>query len=263
MVLTRPTFNDIVTPLSNYAATLAESQIKAKNIEVTALGEDIYWIESHPPPSPPSPGAPLNNCTRTMLESALTSKDPIFYANFGHGKEDCIVSTDNCLVDLLNVGLLKDRVVYAFACLTASQLGPAAIARGCKTYVGWNDVIYAVYYEYEPGAYRPADGNTETMAKFPVEFASGLTTEEAFQKALEEYDKWISYWEGKDPNCYSQFAWNKQHLVLLGDKTERIISPLEFQLNQMMSQLIPVLIMIVIMSILTSIIGLLTGQQQK
>jgi len=259
MVLTRPTFLDLVTPLTNYASSLAEKDIKAKGIKVTVLGEDI---REHPPPPNIPPGAPINTCTRAMFESAITPNDPIFYANFGHGDVDCIVSTDDCLVDLLNVGLLKDRVAYVFSCYTAQKLGPAAIRAGCKTYVGWDDVIFAVYTEVRPGLYGPADGNIETMTKFPVEFAGGLTTEEAFKKTLEEYDKWISYWKGKDPNCYSQFAWNKEHLVFLGDKTERIISPLEFQLNQMISQFIPMLIMATVMSILTSIIEMVRAPEK-
>jgi hypothetical protein len=241
---------------TNLASTLLEREIKSKNIDVTALGEDFYWIVEHAP----FPTPVLNTCTRQMLEQALVSKDPIFYANFGHGEEGGIGSTVEgvCLVDKYNARLLKDRVVYAFSCLTARELGPTAVALGCKTYVGYNDVIWLVLHEVPDRPAEVAVGNIETMSKFPLEFASGSTTEEAFKKAVEEYDKWISYWNGKDPNCYSQFAWNKQHLVFLGDKTERIISPLEFQLNEMMVQVIPTLIMIMIMSILTSIIGLLT-----
>ncbi len=258
MLLTRPTFYDIVTPLSNYASVLVESAVKSKGVEVKALGEDIYWIQKQPVPPNVTPSTPANTCTRAMFESSIRGFDPIFYANFGHGDKECIVSTDNCLVDTLNMSLLKDRVVYAFSCLTASGLGPKAIKAGCKTYVGWTAEIWAVFYEEAPGIYRPAEGNVETMGKFPVEFASGITAKEAFQKAIEEYDKWINYWKGKDPNCYSQFSWNKQHLVLLGSEEERIISPLEYQLNMMMTQFVPFLIVALLMMLMQSIIASMT-----
>jgi hypothetical protein len=259
LVITRPTFADLVTPATNYASIQVENYAKEKKITTVSLGEDYNWFAQEAERTGRYPDS--NKCTREMLEKAFSDYDPIFYCQFGHGEEYSIPATNYSaepasppLLGTDNPAQLSGRVAYAFACLTAKGLGPYALRLGgCKTYVGWTEVVYLVMYEYEPGRGRVADGNFETMTKFPKAFIDGKTAKEAFNDMLEEFDKWIQYWRGKDPNCYSQFAWNKQYATFLGEETERIISPMEIQLTQLTS----LMVVMLLISLLTSIIGIL------
>ena len=81
--------------------------------------------------------------TRKNIETVLTELDPIFYSHSGHGNEVTIFGNHNePMIDKQNCHILKDCSASILACKTASQLGPAAIEAGCRSYMGYNDNFY-------------------------------------------------------------------------------------------------------------------------
>jgi len=201
-----------------------------------------------------------NVVTKEMVESAIRRLDPIFYCHFGHGDVDRLKGSkpDEYLIHAdVNVDLLKGRTVYAFACLSAQKLGARAVEIQCLAYCGYVDVVCLVLYcvEIEEGvvACEVAEGNEETATKFPLEMIDGKTTGEAYKNALEEYDHWIQYWYGVDPNCYAQFSWNKQQLVLLGSEKEIIYSPIDVLVSAFTPLIIPILILTVLIRLLRAV----------
>jgi hypothetical protein len=84
----------------------------------------------------------------SVITSLLESKaEPIGFKNqlkdhnvlvvFDHGTESAILGQNKSkLLTIKEAGLLKDKKVFAMACLTAKELGVEAYHRGCKEYWG-------------------------------------------------------------------------------------------------------------------------------
>ena len=245
VVLSRPVvgakYEIPITTYTNYWSRLVVDKARELGITIEVIGKSVTEMTAEEIEEG-------NNVTREQVESALKNFNPILYCDFGHGDTDRLVASnpnEYLIKTDENMYLLKGRIVYAFACLSARELGRKAVENGCLSYCGYDESIYCVMY-CEDGVCSTADGNEETATKFPLELLNGKTTGEAYKSALEEYDYWIKYWYGKDPNCYSQFSWNKQHMVLLGSQTATIISPLETTLNTLIL-LLPVVFTILIL----------------
>lgn len=57
-----------------------------------------------------------------------------------HGESDKLTgSDDQPLIDTDNIGMLKNKFVYAVACKSASKLGYEALKKGVAGYIGFND----------------------------------------------------------------------------------------------------------------------------
>ncbi|RLE67013.1 MAG: hypothetical protein DRJ38_00135 [Thermoprotei archaeon] len=57
---------------------------------------------------------------------------------YDHGNEDALYGDENeKVIDLDNVELLRDKIVYTMACLSAKKLGVEAWRRGCRVYWGY------------------------------------------------------------------------------------------------------------------------------
>nr|NIM45686.1 hypothetical protein [Nitrososphaeria archaeon] len=83
-----------------------------------------------------------DDAVRSKVEAALQEHPGEAFVFYDHGDKDCLVGNDRTpVIDLRNVGLLRDRIVYTLACLSAKILGYEAHRRGCKTYWGYTEVF--------------------------------------------------------------------------------------------------------------------------
>jgi hypothetical protein len=77
------------------------------------------------------------DCNRKEFEGAVGDYDTFIF--YDHGNVDKLVAQDKTnLVDLENDEKLEGKLVYAMACSSAKELGPDAVEKGCKRYVGWS-----------------------------------------------------------------------------------------------------------------------------
>ncbi|MFA7242014.1 MAG: hypothetical protein WC091_18015 [Sulfuricellaceae bacterium] len=83
--------------------------------------------------------------TRKVVEGALAAHqdEPGMFCFFDHGTECSLYDADHQpMIDTDNVGLLKNKFVYAVACHAAAGLGPVAIAGGAAGFLGFSEKVY-------------------------------------------------------------------------------------------------------------------------
>ena len=165
---------------------------------------------------------------RYRLETNIASKDPIFVWLNGHGNENQLGGQDNeIILDLSNNDMLSGRVCYAFSCLTALELGPSSIAKGCLSYIGYSDEFVFLYD-------TRATPLTDDYAKWfmwagneiGLSLLRGETTGQAYANSQALFDAAIRYWsESNDPVAPQMLAClyqDKNFQELLGSATARI-----------------------------------------
>ena len=117
MLITRPTYESTV----NYLHDFSNKQIGIwrilKEFHVTDLeGKDA---------------------TRINFENRLIKEKPKLIFLNGHGSRKSVCGHDDeVILDTKNVYLTKDAIIYAISCDALDTLGPAAIDKGAKAFIG-------------------------------------------------------------------------------------------------------------------------------
>jgi hypothetical protein len=172
----------------------------------------------------------------------LTSNVNTCFMHYDHGDENALYGEkENSIVpviDLSSAALLRGLVVDALACLSAKNLGPEAIRQGCRAYIGYDEVVYVV----------DSEECKRVMNTSKRELLNGRSAREAFQAQYDAYSEPSScpiarlvralfggrvlealrgirdVITGRVRNTILAefYAWNRAHLVLLGDGDARI-----------------------------------------
>jgi len=110
---------------------------------------------------------------------------------------------------------LEDKIVYALSCYTGVLLGPSAVnVYGCKSYAGYDDKCYA----------GESQKYIDTIMEYWYSLADGLTTGEAYQRTIDNYNYWIDYYISTgEASKYLVLIHNRDCFVLLGDTDVRLI----------------------------------------
>jgi hypothetical protein len=127
---------------------------------------------------------------------AVPDEQGTIVAFAGHGGVDAWLrrATEILLVpsDLANCRGLQ---VYAHACHTAVEFGPAVVNSGAaRDYFGFNE---EVHLHYEHKTLVCSEGFIETAAVALEGLASGDSISAVTQGLRSEYSRWIQYWERK------------------------------------------------------------------
>jgi len=79
--------------------------------------------------------------TKKIVMGIIDKTKPSFIFFNGHGNAGTICGYDNePLIEFnSNESVLKNAIVFARACQSASELGPSCVAKGTKTYLGYTD----------------------------------------------------------------------------------------------------------------------------
>jgi hypothetical protein len=77
-----------------------------------------------------------NAADRNNCNAILKSSDVLFF--FGHGAIDALLNGNTQIIDIGNIVGAKAAVIVAWACNSASQLGPASVQSGVSTYIGFD-----------------------------------------------------------------------------------------------------------------------------
>lgn len=174
---------------------------------------------------------------RENVEPAIQDYTPTINIFLGHGEIDMLGGFENNpVLDLKNVGIAKDSVIYAFSCLTGAKLGPRAIEKGVTVYIGY-DLPFLFWIN--EAARSPL---TDEFAKpcmlagvQPIKslVVEGKTAREAYQDTLNFLDDEIDYWKGSvSPEATFQVSvliHNRDALVMLGDESATVSDPVLVQ----------------------------------
>ena len=96
------------------------------------------------------------NVTRANVEAALAGRpDAVFF--YGHGEADRWLNAGTAITDLGNAHILAGKLVFSVACDSASRLGPEAVTRGARAYIGYDYTFTAPLNQYEASFRRAAN----------------------------------------------------------------------------------------------------------
>lgn len=144
----------------------------------------------------------------------------------GHGDSDVVTGQNDC--DLLRVGEynpaeINGKVIYAFSCLCAENLGPDLINHGAAAFLGWTDDYLWLLDEN-----RSATPWTDEMARpcmMPVivglnALLDGKTVSEVRQIQSGSYSEYAA---GTDNELIKDLVlFNQSNFILLGNPQARI-----------------------------------------
>jgi len=172
------------------------------------------------------------NANKKKVESYLSKQSPEVVLFNGHGSPTKICGfKDEVLIENnINDSLLKDKIVYALSCSSASVLGQNAIKKGAKSFIGYKRSFILCTdrtREATPLKDTIAYSFLEPSNRLSISILKGNSAEEATRKSKEEFKKEISKYAstksmpGAD-RVASALLWNMNNQVALGDKEAKI-----------------------------------------
>lgn len=116
-----------------------------------------------------------------------------------------------------NVGLLRNTIVIAIACYSASQLGRCAIKAGASAYIGYSDLmLFPVDSMKSENIFR------DVHLVFIRELLEGKSIREA-EMSMNDYESSMITLYKKTKYVALPLIWNKVNRKVLGDSNVRIM----------------------------------------
>ena len=168
-----------------------------------------------------------NMANRKRVEISLREKHKTLVFLNGHGDNETVFGhNDKPILDQKNVGLTKDKIVYALACNSLVKLGPLSIKNGAKAYVGYKDEFMWIGDPFR-SAVPDKDKNSAPFRKICHILISnllkGTKVKDAVRKTKEECKKLIKQYGtseddfGDAPSIGLALSWDLSSLDLVGD----------------------------------------------
>lgn len=174
----------------------------------------------------------MEKATRKNLESVLKKQNPIFVFINGHGSTNfvCGQNYDILVKAGVNENILSGKITYTISCESASVLGPAAVDKGARVFIGYNEKFGFVYDNNsttKPLQDRIAKPFFESSNKVSTELLRGKSAQVSVDKSQETFQKWIDFYknskEPEAPDVLTWLIWDKEAQVLLGDREAQIV----------------------------------------
>ncbi|MFH1192700.1 MAG: hypothetical protein V1656_00035 [Candidatus Jorgensenbacteria bacterium] len=134
---------------------------------------------------------------REIVESYLEKRNPEIVIFNGHGDQFCVVGQDGEILIQMgaNTNLLRNKIVYMRACNAGKSLGPDAIEKGAKNFIGYKELFR--FWTKEEGVRKPLNDDYarpffECSNKVIHSLIKGKTAEEANNDSMQSYRKVIS-----------------------------------------------------------------------
>ena len=107
-----------------------------------------------------------SRATLTEFTAAVRNNQSELVLLHGHGNYSVITCQDEKILIQagVNENLLKGTDTYAFSCQTGKELGPAAVKKGAKSYIGYKEDF--VYYQTEGKEKNPLSENDELYGMY-------------------------------------------------------------------------------------------------
>ena len=165
---------------------------------------------------------------RNETEKALTKLNPGLVFLNGHGNKKSVMGhRDEIILDEKNVILTKDKIVYALSCDSLEELGPIAIKKGTRAYIGYRASFMIIYDPTRSGSPHK-DKNAlpfkRACSTLIDALVFGNTVEKAIELTKREYIHLIrSYGTSEDdpygdvPLIRFALAWDHEFLDAEGD----------------------------------------------
>ncbi len=160
--------------------------------------------------------------TRANIEGQLAGA-PHHLFWFGHGRADALISEEEPLVDLANVGLLAGAVIVAIACDTAISLGPESVdGAGIAAFLGFDDRFGFPALAPLPMAQAIIEGLACMLTMGHEIGCAHRQVHERLNHALTTYRTEGAAWGLAESDAETAWLWaksNRDSLRLYGDPT--------------------------------------------
>jgi len=207
LLVTRPEYDIVTSYLSSWAQDALQLADKL-NIRFNDLG--------------------CENVNRKEFEKRMKAMNPSFVFLNGHGTADSISGHNSEIILQTNENdsLLKNKIVYALACESASSLGLSAIDKGALSYIGYAQpfaILTDANSESVPEDDKLAQWFKEPAVQVSETILRGKSTQVAYEKSQNKYKELIrklsssdAFLEAKEVRFW--LFWNMTSQRLLGDR---------------------------------------------
>jgi len=210
-LITRPEHENTVFYLSQWSNELIE-QAKNKGIKV---------LDCH-----------RERAQKKIVQEMISKHQPKLIMFNGHGSRSMVCGHQDAPLVKKNDNekILKGTIVYARACQTAAELGPACIEQGTRAYIGYQE-DFAFWTNNYSTAHPLKDVQAQPSFKPSNQvirsLLNGATAEEAYNRSQAVSDEEIERLMQSDAPPEAEFIlplllWNKHNQSLLGDKEANI-----------------------------------------
>ena len=132
---------------------------------------------------------------KKKFESILRKRSIDLVLLCGHGAADAVFGNENTILDIENDYLLEGKIVHALSCRSADKLGPDAVAKGAKAYIGYKEDFIA-FLDNSKCISKPMGDESAALFLEPAFVApkvllKGGSPEEAVSTAKKAYNKSI------------------------------------------------------------------------
>lgn len=171
----------------------------------------------------------INKATCECIEKELNKFNPSLVIHYDHGLPFTLFGQKNDefepVINEANVGQAAGMLISTVSCLSASGLGPAAIRKGVKSYIGYTD-----YFMFDTN--RVAEfGAAANAANFAL--LEGKTSQEAFHIGWQSFDNLITRMiEIGDETAAHAATHDRDCIKLLGDPATRGYMPVALSFGQ-------------------------------
>lgn len=161
--------------------------------------------------------------TKNSVCGHLIKNKPSVVIFNGHGNEVSIMGQKEIIIDMRNLHLLKNKRICCRSCRCGVVLGKMAVEQqNAEAFIGYlNDFVFPydknkVAETLKDDISRPVLEASNIVA---ISLAKGNNPEEAQEKSMKVYDKWIKWCKkSKDieaPNILKYLLWNRSNQVLI------------------------------------------------
>lgn len=173
--------NKILITLPNYEMVV--EYLVSWNKELITLAEsksfDVKVLEG-------------DKVTKKTFEGVIKSLKPDLVLLNGHGSEEIVAGHKNepILIYNENDEIVKDSIVHALSCDSATTLGESVVEKGAKAYLGYASPFIFLTDKNShcrPGEDRLANYFREPAIEAPKRLIKGDSVKEAFDKAKNKY----------------------------------------------------------------------------
>ena len=160
---------------------------------------------------------------RQNVESYLKKHKPQVIVFNGHGNEACVMGQDGdiLLEANINTELLKGAIVYMRACDAGKLLGPDAIEKGARNFIGYEELFR--FWARQEKFHKPLEDDyakpfLECSNQVVISLIKGKTAEEAQADSMALYKKSIGKLltsESSNSFLVPDLIWNMVNQVCL------------------------------------------------
>jgi len=158
---------------------------------------------------------------RVHYEASAPLRDPIVIFTFSHGGDEAVIGDDGVtpFLDVHNTWTTNKRLIYHCACHTGKKLAPAEVDIGARAVLAFADTLTIVI---DKETHEPVEGFKEVLVDKPCLLFDGVMVKDVHSETIKEYDRWIDYWDEKDPVIADTLRHDRDNFKLFGAGESRI-----------------------------------------